>query len=208
LALTWGDIGERTISITKAIALGEVGDTKTRTDRVVPLLGPLRSTLEAFVMQGDRYPLVEEAKLEMGRWKDSDDELIFDRDGPWQDHDWRNWRKRVWQPTCAKIGIAKLTLSPRSYVGPRPYDLRHSAASLQLAAGTNPLEVADMLGHGPQILLSTYAHVIAELKGQPPAGVALFCFARVDYLPVRTELITRVDSASGEAARLAPCPVA
>ena len=66
------------------------------------------------------------------------------------------------------MGLAKLVLEPRSYVGPRPYDLRHSFASLQLAAGTSPLEVADMLGHGPQILFNTYAHVIAELKGQPP----------------------------------------
>ena len=38
-----------------------------------------------------------------------------------------------------------------------------------------------------------------------PLG-ALFCFARVDYMLVRTELITRVDSTSGKAARLARCP--
>jgi hypothetical protein len=37
-------------------------------------------------------------------------------------------------------------------------------------------------------------------------GRLIFCFARVDYRPVRTELITRVDSASGKAVRLATCP--
>ena len=38
------------------------------------------------------------------------------------------------------------------------------------------------------------------------AGVALFCFARVDYMPVGTGLITRVDSTSDKAARLASVP--
>ena len=38
---------------------------------------------------------------------------------------------------------------------------------MQLAAGISPLEVADTMGHGPQILFSTYAHLIAELRGEP-----------------------------------------
>jgi hypothetical protein len=32
----------------------------------------------------------------------------------------------------------------------------------------NPLEIADMMGHSPQVLFSTYAHVIAELRGAAP----------------------------------------
>ncbi|HEY1689748.1 MAG TPA: hypothetical protein VGF95_12900 [Solirubrobacteraceae bacterium] len=32
----------------------------------------------------------------------------------------------------------------------------------------NPLEIAEMMGHGPQVLFSTYAHVIAELRGAVP----------------------------------------
>jgi hypothetical protein len=32
----------------------------------------------------------------------------------------------------------------------------------------NPLEIADMMGHSPQVLFSTYAHVIAELRGASP----------------------------------------
>jgi integrase len=151
LALTWADIGERSISITKALALGETRDTKTRKDRTVPLPSPLRDDLL------ELEPL-------------SDSEIVLGH--TWSDHDWRNWRRRVWQPACVKIGMAKLTTGPpRSYAGPRPYDLRHSAASLMLAAGLNPLEVADAMGHGPQILFNTYAHVIAELRGQPSVPV-------------------------------------
>jgi len=37
--------------------------------------------------------------------------LVFARpDGtPWCDHDWRDWRSRVWQPACQAIGIATIT---------------------------------------------------------------------------------------------------
>lgn len=49
-----------------------------------------------------------------------------------------------------------------------PYDLRHSFASLMFHEQRNPLEIADMMGHSPQVLFSTYAHVIAELRGAAP----------------------------------------
>ena len=47
----------------------------------------------------------------------------------------------------------------------RPYDLRHSAASLLLWEGMSVVEVARQLGHSPTMTLSTYAHVIDELEG-------------------------------------------
>jgi hypothetical protein len=48
----------------------------------------------------------------------------------------------------------------------RPYDLRHSFASLLLAQQTSPIEVAGQMGHNPVTLLQTYAHVIEELRGK------------------------------------------
>jgi integrase len=45
---------------------------------------------------------------------------------------------------------------------PRPYDCRHSFASLLLAEGRQPLYVAQQLGHSLAVLLSTYSHLIAE----------------------------------------------
>lgn len=56
----------------------------------------------------------------------------------------------------------------RAYTGATPYDLRHSFASLMFHEQRNPLEIADMLGHSPQVLFSTYAHVIHELRGEAP----------------------------------------
>jgi hypothetical protein len=49
----------------------------------------------------------------------------------------------------------------------RPYDLRHSFASLLLHEGRSVIEVARQLGHGADVLLGTYAHVIEELEDRP-----------------------------------------
>ena len=42
--------------------------------------------------------------------------------------------------------------------------MRHSFASLLLAAGHQPLYVAEQLGHSVAVLLSTYAHLMAEYE--------------------------------------------
>jgi integrase len=58
------------------------------------------------------------------------------------------------------------------YRGPRPYDLRHAAASLLLRDPNYSLgEVAEFLGHDVATLSKHYAHVIADLKGQRPVPV-------------------------------------
>jgi integrase len=61
------------------------------------------------------------------------------------------WRVDRWAPACRKVRL-----------DPRPYDLRHSFASLLLAEGRQPLYVARQLGHSLAVLLSTYAHLINE----------------------------------------------
>jgi integrase len=51
---------------------------------------------------------------------------------------------------------------------PRPYDLRHSFASLMIRDGnTSIVELAEQLGHSPTETLKTYAHVFAEHRRQP-----------------------------------------
>jgi integrase len=85
--------------------------------------------------------------------------LLFPRrDGaPWRLHDYQNWRRRTWHPARAKAGIESLP----------PYDLRHAFASLQIRAGMSIPELAEQMGHSPQMTVGTYTHVIRELKGQP-----------------------------------------
>ena len=63
------------------------------------------------------------------------------------------WRVDRWAPACRAAGLNPV---------PRPYDLRHSFASLLLAEGRQPLYVARQLGHSLAVLLSTYAHLIDE----------------------------------------------
>ncbi len=49
----------------------------------------------------------------------------------------RNWRRRVFDPALARAGLEDLT----------PHELRHTAASLAVAAGANVKAVQRMLGH-------------------------------------------------------------
>ena len=68
--------------------------------------------------------------------------------------DWRNWRRRIYMPAAAAIEID----------GGRPYDLRHSFASLLIHENRlSIIEIAAQLGHNPNVCLSTYAHVMADL---------------------------------------------
>jgi hypothetical protein len=92
-----------------------------------------------------------------------------------KDHDWRNWRHRVFDPVAKAVGLEHS----------RPYDLRHSFVSLLIHEGRTVVEVAAQAGHAPTMTLSTYAHVIAELEGaeRVPAETQIAA-ARREYVPV------------------------
>jgi integrase len=64
-----------------------------------------------------------------------------------------NWHRRTWQPGLRSAGISPF----------RPYDMRHTCATLLIYAGWNSLEVALHLGHGdPGFTLKTYGHVFRD----------------------------------------------
>ena len=142
LALEWRHIGERTILVEGAVALGAVKETKTRQTRSVRLLAPLASDLA-------------EWRLASGR--PDERTLVFPgaEGQPWFDHAWRNWRKRVYAPVATAAQLD----------GSRPYDLRHAFCSLLIAEGQSIVEIAQHAGHSPAMTLATYAHVIDELAG-------------------------------------------
>lgn len=151
LALTWGHVGKASILVERRVVRGEIVHglkSKSRPPRNVTLTAALRHDLNTHRLQAGRP---------------SDEQLIFARpDGAaWLDHDWRNWRSRTYQPRARRLGLSS-----------RPYDLRHSFASLLLRDPDLTLaEVAEQLGHSVATLSEHYAHVIAELKGAPPASV-------------------------------------
>jgi integrase len=55
----------------------------------------------------------------------------------------------------------------------RPYDLRHTCASLMLRAGIPAPDVAEHMGHSLETLLCVYAHAIKAMKGQPAQGSSI-----------------------------------
>lgn len=149
VALRWRHVRQNTLLIEQAVADGELKGQKTsRPPRTVRLLGPLREDLAAW--RAEQHPT-------------NDDELVFPNadSEPWREHDWRNWRRRIFRPAARAAGV----------VDPRPYDLRHSFASLLIHEGRHSIvEIAAQLGHDPTTCLSTYAHVIAELQEAPRVG--------------------------------------
>jgi len=64
-----------------------------------------------------------------------------------------NWRRRVFDPACSAVGL----------VGVTPHDLRHTAASLAIAAGANVKAVQHMLGHASAAMpLDIYAGLFGD----------------------------------------------
>lgn len=82
------------------------------------------------------------------------DGLIFPRkDGqPWSGSDYNNWRGRSFKAAAG--------------AGLKPYDLRHTGATLYAAAGWNHLEVARQLGHSPEVSMRVYQHLFDGAEGE------------------------------------------
>jgi integrase len=154
LALEWDHIGARTILVEQSNSeSGPAADTKTKRIRTVRLLEPLAADLAGW----------RTSSLPPG----GSASVFLRSDGePVTPVDYRNWRRRRFDPVCAAARI-----SPA-----RPYDLRHSFASLMIQAGYSPVELAAELGHSPTLTLNTYAHVFSEFtRGEridPGATVA------------------------------------
>jgi integrase len=144
LALRWGDVRDKTLLVERAISLGVEKDTKTAAHRTVRLLAALAVDLREWRMRSGRP---------------ADAALIFPsaKGTPWTDAAYRSWRRRAFRRALAAAGVARA----------RPYDLRHSFASLLLHEGSSVIKVARQLGHDARLTLSTYGHVIDELDEQP-----------------------------------------
>lgn len=142
-ALRWQDVGERTLLIQRAAAPdGTPKRTKTNQFRTVRLLEALHGDLREWRLASGRPP---------------DQALVIPGPGgrTWTKIDWQIWRRDHWLPACREVGLDART---------RPYDLRHSFASLRLAEGKQQLYVARQLGHSPEVLLREYAHLFDEYE--------------------------------------------
>jgi len=68
-----------------------------------------------------------------------------------------NLTKRIWYPTLEKIGLEKR----------RPYQTRHTCASLWLASGESPEWISAQLGHATtSMLFKVYSRYVPDLVRQ------------------------------------------
>jgi integrase len=151
LALRDDSVRERTLLVESSISFGAEKDTKTRKARAVRLLGPIAQDLAGYRLAT--------AKERLGS------RYLFPRPdgGPWRDHDFRNWRRRVFKPAArAALGLAEKDPTPR------PYDLRHTFVSLLIAEGRTIAYVAAQAGHSPEECARTYLHLFEEHQDQDP----------------------------------------
>jgi integrase len=118
---------------------------KTGQRRTVRLLAPLRQDLA-------------EWRLALGRPDDRTPIIPGADGGLWSEYAYEQWRGGIWAQTLTAAGV--------DYQ--RPYDMRHSFASLLLHEGRSVIYVARQLGHGANLTMSTYGHVIDELEDAQP----------------------------------------
>lgn len=159
LALSWRnvDLTRGTIRILATMTRTEtgmvVGETKTAASRRTVPIG--RTATDA--LRAHRLAQAEE-RLRVGLGKASETDLVFsDTVG------------RPLDGTHASHSFA-LFLSRASLPRIRFHDLRHTAATLLLEAGTHPRVVAERLGHTtPALVLNVYGHVTERMQEQVTA---------------------------------------
>jgi integrase len=128
------------IAIRETLVQGKTEYTKTDgSQRDIPMLGPVKAALEAqYQATGKLSPYV-----------------FCNTEGKPLDHN--NITKRVWYPLLRHLGLKMR----------RPYQTRHTAATLLLASGENPEWVARFLGHAStEMLFKVYSRYIPNLTRQ------------------------------------------
>lgn len=134
------DFERRQILVRETLIAGATEYTKTDgSQREIPMLGPV-------------YEALRKQKETTGQFGN----YVFcnSRGEPL---DQNNVTKRVWYPLLKYLGLTKR----------RPYQSRHTAATLLLASGENPEWIARLLGHtSTEMLFSVYSRYVPNLTRQ------------------------------------------
>jgi integrase len=134
------DLDRRQILIRETLVGGEVEYTKTDgSQREIAMSGPVYEAL----------------KIQEGATRKLSDFVFCNREGNPLDN--KNFTDRVWYPLLRHLGLAER----------RPYQMRHTAATLWLAAGENPEWIARQLGHTTtEMLFKVYSRYVPNLTRQ------------------------------------------
>lgn len=192
LALQWQHVRKGTILVEQKLVDGEIvtGQKTKKPPRTVDLLKPLAADLAAYRLAQPTAALPTALvfpALDGGPWPDHayrnwrrrtftpvTDSLV----GRPTLRDVQKAKRMLTRAQDAGKPAAELTQlaqvlavleqTREQIPGIRPYDLRHSFASLLIHEGRHSVaQIADQMGHSVQTLLSTYTHLINELKDQP-----------------------------------------
>lgn len=128
------DFDKHEILVRETLINGQTEYTKTDgSQREIPMLGPVMGAL----------------KRQHSATRHKSEYVFCNRLGEPLDHN--NVTKRVWYPLLRRLGLKKR----------RPYQTRHTAATLFLASGENPEWVAKTLGHSStEMLFKVYSRYI------------------------------------------------
>ena len=137
------DLTRRQILVRETYSQGRIEYTKTDgSQRNVDMSGPVFRTLS-------------ERAARCNAQADPDGYVFANRSGHPIDN--KNFCNRVWYPLLRHLGLTQR----------RPYQMRHTAATLWLASGENPEWIAKQLGHtSTEMLFKTYSRYVPNLTRQ------------------------------------------
>ncbi|MEH6652220.1 MAG: DUF3596 domain-containing protein [Motiliproteus sp.] len=146
------DFANRQILIRETVVQGQIDTTKTpESRREVEMSGPV---YEALMRQ-------REGSLRSSKF------VFCNREGGPVEH--RNVTQRVWYPLLRYLNLKKR----------RPYQTRHTAATLWMAAGENPEWIARQMGHTTtQMLFTVYSRYVPNLTRKDGSAIDLLLAAR------------------------------
>lgn len=156
VGLKWEDLDGDNLRIRRAVTEADgkrsLASTKTRRSRTVPL-SPY--ALRALARHRRRQA---EWRLKLGGTYEDNDLIFASETGGIMNPN--KIGTRSFKPLLKKLGLPKLRL----------YDLRHTHATLLLAAGEHPKVVQERLGHASITLtLNTYTHVVPGMQERAAA---------------------------------------
>lgn len=140
------DFDRNLILVRETFSAGEV-EEKAKTEhsiRDIPMLPPVKKILLAHRSLAS-----------------SDHEYVFSssRGNPIDAH---NFANRIWYPLLDRVGLDRR----------RPYQTRHTTATVFLAAGENPEWIARLMGHAStQMLFTTYSRYVPNLTRRDGSAV-------------------------------------
>lgn len=140
IGLDWREVDfrQKTVLVKQAFVVDDITDTKTSKERTVQL----NSRAFAALKRQKAWTFMSQPQDDNEPWR------VFHDPGtgqPWAYE--QNARKRYWKPTLTTLGIRYR----------RPYNTRHTYATLGLMAGVNPAYMAKQLGHGVDVFFKDYS---------------------------------------------------